>query len=67
MGGDLNDTLTSAHRKYSISTRKTKKPVNSLKTLIKKHNLLDIWRDMNTNLRQEKITSALQVGLIIFL
>ena len=52
VGGDLNDTLTCADRKYSISTQKTKKPVNSLKTLIKKHKLIDIWRDMNTNLRQ---------------
>jgi ABC-type lipopolysaccharide export system ATPase subunit len=32
VGGDLNDTLTGADRKYSISTQKTKKPVNSLKT-----------------------------------
>jgi hypothetical protein len=52
VGGDLNDTLTCADRKYSISTQKNKKPVNSLKTLIKKHKLIDIWRDMNTNLRQ---------------
>ena len=36
VGGDLNDTLTCAVRKYSISTQKTKKPVNSLKTLIQK-------------------------------
>ena len=32
--------------------KRLKKPVNSLKTLIKKHKLIDIWRDMNTNLRQ---------------
>ena len=31
--------------------KRLKKPVNSLKTLIKKHKLIDIWRDMNTNLR----------------
>ena len=37
MGGDLNGTLTGADRKYGISTQKTKKPVNSLKTLIKKN------------------------------
>jgi hypothetical protein len=49
VGGDFNDTLTCADIKYSISTQKTKKPVNSLKTLTKKHKLIDIWRDMNTN------------------
>jgi hypothetical protein len=32
--------------------KRLKKPVNSLKTLIKKHKLIDNWRDMNTNLRQ---------------
>ena len=31
--------------------KRLKKTVNSLKTLIKKHKLIDIWRDMNTNLR----------------
>lgn len=49
---EVTNFYSCADSKNGTSTQKTTKPVNSLKTLIKKHKLIDIWRDINTNLRQ---------------
>ena len=51
MGGDMNESLTSFDRK-SISPNNQNKPVNSLKQLIKKYKLIDIWRELNQNSSQ---------------
>ncbi|VDI81458.1 blast:Transposon TX1 uncharacterized 149 kDa protein [Mytilus galloprovincialis] len=47
LGGDMNDALSNLDRKLTNGKRKNIKPVNSLKSLIKTHNLIDIWRYLN--------------------
>ena len=49
VGGDMNETFSNLDIKNS---KKNKKPVHNLKLLVKKHKLIDIWRDLNPNNRQ---------------
>ena len=47
LGGDMNDALTNLDRNRTKDKNKIVKPVNSLKSLMKSNNLIDIWRHMN--------------------
>ena len=51
LGGDMNETLSINDKKTNNISRNYK-PVNSLKKLIKKNNLTDIWRELHPNTSQ---------------
>ena len=53
IGGDHNDTLTQYDRIYRCINDKPKTvPVTNLKSLIKSHNVIDIWRHLNKGKNQ---------------
>jgi hypothetical protein len=56
LGGDFNETMNQTDRKSA--SRKNTKPqqVSSSKTLIKSNKLTDIWRDLNENVQQFRIS-----------
>ena len=49
IAGDFNDTLKTLDRKSQSTMLKNSHPVNSLKSLINKNNLVDVWRNKNEN------------------
>ena len=51
IAGDFNETLKEIDRRSNSSKTKYQ-TVNSLKTLLKTNDLIDIWRELNSNKRQ---------------
>ena len=51
IAGDFNETLKEIDRRSNSSKAKYH-TVNSLKTLLKTNDLIDIWRELNSNKRQ---------------
>ena len=51
IAGDFNETLKEIDRRSNSSKTKYH-TVNSLKTLLKTNDLIDIWRELNSNKRQ---------------
>ena len=51
IAGDFNETLKEKDRRSNSSKTKYQ-TVNSLKTLLKTYDLIDIWRELNSNKRQ---------------
>jgi exonuclease III len=51
IAGDFNETLKEKDRRSNSSKTKYQ-TVNSLKTLLKTNDLIDIWRELNSNKRQ---------------
>lgn len=71
VGGDMNDTLSIIDRKKYSTNKKTQKPVNSLKNLIKTLKLIDIWRETHSNntqftwRRKNNINEASRIDLFL--
>jgi exonuclease III len=51
IAGDFNGTLKEIDRRSNSSKTKYQ-TVNSLKTLLKTNDLIDVWRKLNSNKRQ---------------
>lgn len=49
IGGDMNETLQQIDRISSVGENRFQKPVNNMRLMIKKCNLIDIWRELNFN------------------
>jgi metallophosphoesterase superfamily enzyme len=47
LAGDYNDILSKIETKKIYQSKKFDKPVQNLKSMIKSHKLIDIWRQKN--------------------
>ena len=47
LAGDYNDILSKIETKKLYQSKKFDKPVHNLKSMIKSHNRIDIWRQKN--------------------
>lgn len=45
----MNETLQQIDRISSVGQNRFQKPVNNMRLMIKKCNLIDIWRELNFN------------------
>ena len=70
LAGDYNDILSKIDTKKLYQSKKFDKPVHSLKSMIKSHKLIDIWRHkkkLNHNLPGTGKINLRQQELITFL
>lgn len=51
LAGDYNDILSKIETKKIYQSKKFDKPVHNLKSMIKSHKLIDIWRQKKTKLK----------------
>ena len=70
IGGDMNDALSEIDRKCTNKRNIIKKPVNSLKSLIKSNRLIDIWRNLNPHKvhftwRRQNPTQASRIDMFL--
>ena len=50
LAGDYNDILSKIDTKKLYQSKKFDKPVHNLKSMIKLHNLIDIWNEIAYNI-----------------